>query len=121
SHWDYLSAMRAGQALNVSGDQIGVVVASGEILDGSQPPGTVGGESTARLLRDALHDDDVKAVVLRIDSPGGSMLASEIIRREVNALRQAGKPVIASMGSMAASGGYYIAMAADEIWASPTT
>jgi protease-4 len=68
-----------------------------------------------------LHDDAIKAVVLRIDSPGGSMLASEIIRREIDALRDAGKPVIASMGSMAASGGYYIAMDADEIWASPTT
>lgn len=120
-HWDYLAAVRSGKALQIDGDHIGVVVASGEILDGAHPPGTIGSESTSRLLRDALHDDDVKAVVLRIDSPGGSMLASEVIRREIDALRKAGKPVIASMSSMAASGGYYIAMDADEIWASPAT
>lgn len=121
SHWDYLSALRASQTLGITGDHVGVVVASGQILDGSQAPGTIGGESTAQLLREALYDDEVKSVVLRIDSPGGSMLASEIIRREVDALRQAGKPVIASMSSTAASGGYYIAMSADQIWASPTT
>ncbi len=120
-HWDYLTAARPRESLNIEGDHIGVVVASGEILDGSQPPGTIGSDSTSRLLRDALYDDKVKAVVLRIDSPGGSMLASEVIRREIDALRQAGKPVVASMSSTAASGGYYIAMDADEIWASPAT
>jgi protease-4 len=72
-------------------------------------------------LREALHNDSIKAVVLRIDSPGGSVFASEVIRREVDALRKAGKPVVASMSSVAASGGYYIAMDADEIWASPAT
>ncbi|HEY0941839.1 MAG TPA: signal peptide peptidase SppA [Steroidobacter sp.] len=121
AHWDYLAAARSGERLKIEGDHIGVVVAAGEILDGPQPPGTIGSDSTSRLLRDALHDDDVKAVVLRIDSPGGSMLASEVIRREIDALREAGKPVIASMSSTAASGGYYIAMDADEIWASPAT
>ncbi len=120
-HWDYLAAAHSGEALKIEGDHVGVVVASGEILDGPQPPGTIGSDSTSRLLRDALYDDKVKAVVLRIDSPGGSMLASEVIRREVDALREAGKPVIASMSSTAASGGYYIAMDADEIWASPAT
>lgn len=120
-HWDYIAAARPPEALKIDGDHIGVVVASGEILDGPQPPGTIGSDSTSRLLRDALHDDKVKAVVLRIDSPGGSMLASEVIRREIDALREAGKPVIASMSSTAASGGYYIAMDADEIWASPAT
>lgn len=120
-HWDYLTAARSGESLQIEGDHIGVVVASGEILDGSQPPGTIGSDSTSRLLRDALYDDKVKAVVLRIDSPGGSMLASEVIRREIDALREAGKPVVASMSSTAASGGYYIAMDADEIWASPAT
>jgi protease-4 len=74
-----------------------------------------------KLLRQARFDDHIKAVVLRIDSPGGSMLASEVIRREINALRAAGKPVVASMSSTAASGGYYIAMDTDEIWASPST
>jgi protease-4 len=120
-HWDYLSAVRPAQALHIDGDRIGVVVASGEILDGDHPPGTIGSESATRLLRDALYDDSVKAVVLRIDSPGGSMFASEVIRREVDALRKAGKPVVASMSSVAASGGYYIAMDANEIWASPAT
>src|SRR5690606_23333800 len=84
-------------------------------------PGTIGSESAVRLLRQALDDERVKAVVLRIDSPGGSMFASEVIRREIDAMREAGKPVIASMSSTAASGGYYIAMGADEIWASPAT
>jgi protease IV len=121
AHWDYLSAVRSAQALKIDGDSVGVVVASGEILDGDQPPGTVGSESLARLLRDALHDDAIKSVVLRIDSPGGSMFASEVIRREIDALRAAGKPVVASMSSVAASGGYYIAMDADQIWASPAT
>ena len=120
-HWDYLAAVRPTRALHLDGERVGVVVASGEILDGEQPPGTVGSDSIARLLRDALHEDAIKAVVLRIDSPGGSVFASEVIRREVDALRDAGKPVVASMSSVAASGGYYIAMDADEIWASPAT
>lgn len=120
AHWDYLAAVRPPQALH-TGDRLGVVVASGEILDGDQPPGTIGSDSAVRLLRKARFEDSIKAVVLRIDSPGGSMLASEVIRREVDALRAAGKPVIASMSSTAASGGYYIAMDADEIWASPST
>lgn len=120
-HWDYLSSVRASRALEIEGDRVGVVVASGEILDGDQPPGTIGSESAVRLLRQARYDDAIKSVVLRIDSPGGSMLASEVIRREIDALRDAGKPVVASMSSMAASGGYYIAMDADEIWASPAT
>lgn len=121
THWDYLAAVRAAHALSIEGDHVGVVVASGEILDGDQPPGTIGSDSAVRLLRQARYDDSIKAVVLRIDSPGGSMLASEVIRREIDALRDAGKPVVASMSSVAASGGYYIAMDADEIWASPAT
>jgi protease IV len=101
--------------------RIGVIVASGEILDGDQPPGTVGGESTARLIREARLDKDVKAVVLRVDSPGGSVMASEEIYRELLALRAAGKPLVVSMSGYAASGGYYISAPADEIWASPAT
>ncbi len=100
---------------------VAVVVAKGTILDGSQPPGTVGGESTARLIRRAREDDDVKALVLRVDSPGGSSFASELIRREVDLVREKGIPVVASMSSVAASGGYWISMTADEIWANPTT
>lgn len=103
------------------GDAVGVVVASGTIVPGEAPPGTVGGDSTARLLRRARFDDAIKAVVLRIDSPGGSAFASEVVRREVALLRAAGKPIVVSMASVAASGGYWIAMGADEIWAHPQT
>jgi protease-4 len=84
-------------------------------------PGKIGGDSTADLLRQARYDNAVKAVVLRVDSPGGSMFASELILREVQALRKAGKPVVVSMSTYAASGGYYISAAANQIFASPTT
>jgi len=100
---------------------VGVVVASGQIVDGEAAPGVVGGDTLAAELRQARLDDAVDAVVLRIDSPGGSMFASEVIFDEIAALKAAGKPVVASMSSVAASGGYYIAMQADEIWARDTT
>ena len=119
---DYVRVVHAEKTLKPDGTaHIGVVVAAGEILDGDQPPGTIGGSSTARLIREARLDDDVKALVLRIDSPGGSVLASEEIYRELLALKAAGKPLVVSMGDLAASGGYYIAAPADEIWASPAT
>jgi protease-4 len=119
---DYLAAEHAEHPLENRGkNKVGIVVAAGEIVDGERTVGTVGGDSMAELLRQARYDDDIKAVVLRIDSPGGSVMASEVIRREIAALKQAGKPVIASMSSTAASGGYYIAMDADEIWANPAT
>jgi protease-4 len=118
----YLSAVRSKRVLKSKSDaKIGIVVASGEIFDGHQLPGAIGGESTSNLLREARYDNAVKAVVLRVDSPGGSEFASEIILREVQALRKAGKPVVVSMSSYAASGGYYIAAAANQIFASPTT
>jgi protease-4 len=118
----YLAATRAKRALKPKSDvKVGVVVAAGEILDGHQPPGKIGGESTADLLRQARYDKAVKAVVLRVDSPGGSMFASELILREVQGLRKAGKPVVVSMSTYAASGGYYISAAANQIFASPTT
>ena len=101
--------------------QVAVVVAEGEITDGDQPAGRVGGLSTSALLREARDDDDVKAVVLRVDSPGGGVYASEQIRREVAALKKAGKPVVVSMGDLAASGGYWISMNADRIYADPST
>ncbi len=101
--------------------QVAVVVAAGEITDGDQPPGTVGGKSTSALLREARDDEDVKAVVLRVDSPGGGVYPSEEIRREVAALKAAGKPVVVSMGDLAASGGYWISMNADRIYADPST
>ncbi|MFS1935159.1 signal peptide peptidase SppA [Vibrio splendidus] len=100
---------------------VAVIVASGAIMDGKQPRGTVGGDTTAALLRQARNDDQVKAVVLRVDSPGGSAFASEVIRNEVEALKEAGKPVVVSMSSLAASGGYWISMGADKILAQPTT
>jgi protease-4 len=119
---DYVQLRHAAQRLARPGaGSIGVVIASGTILDGEQPPGTVGGLSTAALLRDAREDKDISAVVLRVDSPGGSALASEVIHREVVALRAAGKPVVVSMGDLAASGGYYVAAPADRIVASATT
>src|ERR1700688_1190127 len=118
----YLTSVRSKHVLKAKSDsKVGIVVASGEILDGHQPPGTIGGESTADLLRQARSDNAVKAVVLRVDSPGGSMFASEQILREVQTLRKAGKPVVVSMSSYAASGGYYISAAANQIFASPTT
>ncbi|OEZ01102.1 MULTISPECIES: signal peptide peptidase SppA [Stenotrophomonas] len=101
--------------------QVAVVVASGEIAGGDLPAGRVGGESTSALLREARDDDNVKAVVLRVDSPGGEVFASEQIRREVVALKAAGKPVVVSMGDLAASGGYWISMNADRIYADPST
>ncbi len=103
------------------GDQVAVIVAEGLITEGNQPPGTIGSESTSRKIRQAARDDNVKAVVLRVNSGGGSAFASEIIRRELVALRDAGKPVVVSMGNVAASGGYWIAMGADEVWANPAT
>jgi protease IV len=118
----YLTAVRSKRSLKSKSDaKVGIVVASGEIFDGRQLPGAIGGESTSDLLRDARYDAAVKAVVLRVDSPGGSEFASEKILREVQALRKAGKPVVVSMSSYAASGGYYIAAAANQIYASPTT
>ena len=118
----YLASVRGKHVLKSKSDsKVGIVVASGEILDGHQPPGTIGGESTADLLRQARYDNTVKAVVLRVDSPGGSMFASEQILREVQTLRKAGKPVVVSMSTYAASGGYYISAAANQIFASPTT
>jgi protease-4 len=118
---DYLRATHAEDKLRGKGAAVGVIVASGEILDGKQPPGFVGGESTAQLLRQARQDEDIRALVLRVDSPGGSVLASEQIYREVRALKEAGKPVVVSMSDVAASGGYYIAAPADEIIASANT
>jgi protease-4 len=102
-------------------DKIGVIVGSGIIMDGEQPAGRIGGDTMADLIIRAREDDQVKALVVRIDSGGGSATASEIISREIELTRQAGKPVFVSMGSIAASGGYWIAAPADQIWATPTT
>ena len=105
----------------VLGDAVGVVVASGDITDGMAGPGAIGGQSTSNLIRRAREDDQIKAIVLRVDSPGGSAFGSELIRRELELTRAAGKPVVVSMGNVAASGGYWISMAADEVIADPST
>lgn len=114
---DYLARVKT----KTFGDAIGVVVAAGEISEGFAPPGSIGGLSTAQLIRKARDDDSIKAIVLRVDSPGGSAFGSELIRRELELTRKAGKPVIVSMGDVAASGGYWISMAADEVIADEAT
>jgi protease-4 len=103
------------------GPAVGVVVAEGEISDGTAGPGRIGGDSTARLIRQAREDENIKSLVLRVNSPGGSAFASEIIRRELELTRKAGKPVVVSMGDVAASGGYWISMASDEVIAEAGT
>ena len=119
---EYLKIIRPRRALkNPLLPQVGIIVAKGMILDGDQPAGTIGGDSLADLIRQAREDEKIESLVLRIDTGGGSSFASEIVRREIELTRKSGKPVIVSMGSVAASGGYWIASAADEIWASPTT
>ncbi|WP_284449802.1 signal peptide peptidase SppA [Spongiibacter tropicus] len=119
----YRNYLRFKRAVNLPNNDagVGVIIASGNIVDGDQPPGTIGGDSLARLVRQARLDNKLKALVLRVDSGGGSAFASEVIRAELEALQQAGKPLVVSMSSMAASGGYWIAAGADEIWASPAT
>jgi protease-4 len=103
------------------GDAVAVVVASGDITEGNGGPGMVGGIATSNLIRAARDDKSVKAVVLRVNSPGGSAYGSELIRRELELTRAAGKPVVVSMGDVAASGGYWISMAADEVIADQST
>jgi len=114
---DYLSRQKP----KLFGDAVGVIVASGEIGDGKAPPGSIGGLSTSALIRKAREDDSIKAVVLRVDSPGGSAFSSELIRRELELTRKAGKPVVVSMGNVAASGGYWISMSSDEVIADEAT
>lgn len=101
--------------------QVAIIVAQGEIVDGDRGPSVISGDATSRLIRKARQDEDVKAIVLRVDSPGGGVFASELIRREVELAQAAGKPVVASMGDVAASGGYWISMNADAIYARPST
>ncbi len=116
----YVASMAQNNVNNHS-NKIAVVVAEGTILDGEQSAGTIGGLTTSAMLRRARLDNTVKAVVLRVNSPGGAVFASEQIRREVDAIKVAGKPVIVSMGNIAASGGYWISMTADKIYASDAT
>jgi len=119
----YLNHERRLESLQTESmrNKIGLIVAKGAIFDGEQPAGTVGSDTLSELFIQAREDDQIKAVVLRVDSPGGSAFASEVIRQEILLTKQQGKPVVVSMGSVAASGGYWIAMGADEVLASPTT
>jgi protease-4 len=103
------------------GTGVGIIVAEGEIIDGKAPRQTIGGESTAALVRKARLDETIKAIVLRVNSPGGAVFGSELIRRELAAAREAGKPVVVSMGDVAASGGYWISTASDKIYADEAT
>ncbi|MBR7801302.1 signal peptide peptidase SppA [Undibacterium fentianense] len=103
------------------GPAVAVIVAEGEISEGNAPPGAIGGMSTANLVRKAREDEHVKALVLRVDSPGGSAFGSELIRQELELTRKVGKPVVISMGNVAASGGYWISMSADEVIADAAT
>ena len=117
----YLSRKRPLTLGGTEADRVAVITAEGSIVPGDQPPGTIGGDSLARLIRGAVEADGVKAIVLRVNSGGGSMFASEIIRQQVLHAQDMGIPVVISMGAVAASGGYYIAAGADEIWATPST
>ena len=118
---DHYLALTDVQHRPKSSSRVKVVVAEGEIVRGTQPQGIVGAVSLSKKLRAAAEDKNIKAVVLRVNSPGGDAFASEIIRREIQALKEMGKTVVVSMGNVAASGGYWIAMGADEVWASPST
>ncbi|EGE4654956.1 signal peptide peptidase SppA [Salmonella bongori serovar 40:z35:-] len=116
SYYDYSLKAPAN-----SGGTIAVIFANGAIMDGEESAGNVGGDTTASQIRDARLDPNVKAIVLRVNSPGGSVSASEVIRAELAAAKAAGKPIVVSMGGMAASGGYWISTPANYIVASPST
>ncbi len=117
----YAKASVSGVKENKSKNEVAVLFAEGEIVDGNGGKGQMGGDKIAEELRKIRENDDVKAVVLRVNSPGGSGLASEVMWREIQKVKQAGKPVVVSMGNLAASGGYYISCSADYIYAQPTT
>jgi len=117
----YYQVLQDEKKTKTSDNKIAVVVARGTIMDGDQPPGKIGGDSTSRLIKNAYEDEAVKAIVLRVDSGGGGVFASEVIRQELLKAQEKGIKVIASMGNVAASGGYWISTNADEIWASHNT
>lgn len=119
---DYLRSVQHGEGPQpASTNEVALVAVQGEIVDGDGQVGQAGGDRIAALLSDLRREDSIRAVVLRVNSPGGSAWASEQIRRQVQQLRAAGKPVVVSMGNVAASGGYWVSMDADQIWAQPTT
>lgn len=116
----YLQATNGAPA-DANDAEIGVITVRGALVEGEAPPDQAGSDTIVRLIRQARTDDDVKAIVIRVDSPGGSAFASELIRQELAQAQAAGKPVVASFGSVAASGGYWISSSADEIWSLPET
>ena len=119
---DYLDSItQSYQEETSKQSKVGLIIAEGTILPGKQPPGLIGGDSLAQLIKNARENKTVKTLVLRINSGGGSAFASEVIRQELLELKKSGKPLVVSMGAVAASGGYWIAADADEIWASPAT
>ena len=121
SGFEYFQLMKSEKEMEYSKNKIAVIVARGTIVNGVQPPGTIGGDSTSRLIREAHENENVKAIVLRVDSGGGGVFASEQIRQEIIAAKEKGLKIIASMGNVAASGGYWISADAHEIWASHNT
>ena len=122
THSQYLKAIKSPiDYVNPNTQKVAVVTAKGDILDGEHKEGVIGGDTVARLIRKARNDENVKAIVLRVDSGGGSAFASEIIRSELVKAQSQGIKVVASMGDVAASGGYWISATADEIWAHPST
>ncbi|MES1943311.1 signal peptide peptidase SppA, 67K type [Salinisphaera sp. PC39] len=120
-HGDYLRVARSEQPAPRTDSRIGLIVVEGPIVEGRAVSGAASGENIARLVSKVRRDDHMAALVLRVNSPGGSVYASERIRREIAMLRESGKPVIVSMAGVAASGGYWISMNADQIWAQPAT
>jgi len=117
----YVEARRLLRGEPANERNVAVIVASGPVVEGDAPAGSIGGESTSNLIRRAIDDDSVEALVLRVDSGGGSTFASELVFDEIQAFKATDRPVIASMGSVAASAGYWISAGADEILARPTT
>jgi protease-4 len=116
---DYVTDVDDGPSLGSS--SVAVIIAEGDIQNGDAPPGAIGGDSMSELIHRARYDDFIKAIVLRVNSPGGSSFASDLILREIELTQKAGKPVVISMGDVAASGGYWISMSGDAIYASPST
>jgi len=121
SGFEYFQLLQSEKEFNKSKNEIAVIVARGTIVDGTQPPGTIGGDSTSNLIKEAHENKNIKAIVLRVDSGGGGVFASELIRQELVAAKEKGITVIASMSNVAASGGYWISANAHEIWASHNT
>ena len=118
---DYRSTLPRTYRDDGSSNKVAVIYASGEILSGEQPSAKIGGDTLSTLLQTAIENEQIKAVVLRINSPGGSAFASEKIRQQILSLKAKNKKIVVSMGSVAASGGYWIAAPADYIYATPTT